>query len=477
MGPVTAASKIPLSSFPPGIADALRQSWDKNGVGYVTVGELCAGANGQDSARAARQARELSRLGQNKPAANTSQLKQMNSKWNEMPGDLAVLDSIGLAEGQGIWERMAAIIRARRLDVRILLDAHDRKNCGYVDMETFRRALCYAFGNNWTELAMTSAEFDEITKPYLTRTPNRPSEPCGFVFFQKFAFDLQTLADRKTHSDAFMSRLTKIEAKERVARRIEEEYGVTEYELKSTFLALKERITTHGGSNAQGMLTAAFRRMDTDHGGTVRVEEIKKFLIQSQRGMENVSEKVLECIVDLADEDGDGNIDYAELAKMILCDDIVELLALIPDKSLRKKKVDPKDAPIGTRGCTVGELQAAQQAIKAAVLLKHKTIAQALRAMDTKGDGVLSRDEIVTMLQGYRLIKHIDYYTGAVHGSITMAQVDTLIDFVDDNGDGNINYKEFTKVLVADDIMLVPQPKSLSPNKLWGGRPLRGSGT
>merc|ERR1719310_1138132 len=134
---------------------------------------------------------------------------------------------------------------------------------------------------------------------------------------------------------------------------------------------------------------------------------------------------------------------------MILCDDIVELLALIPDKSLRKKKVDPKDAPIGTRGCTVGELQAAQQAIKAAVLLKHKTIAQALRAMDTKGDGVLSRDEIVTMLQGYRLIKHIDYYTGAVHGSITMAQVDTLIDFVDDNGDGNINYKEFTKVLVA----------------------------
>ena len=54
-----------------------------------------------------------------------------------------------------------------------------------------------------------------------------------------------------------------------------------------------------------------------------------------------------------------------------------------------------------------------------------------------------------------------------------MAQVDTLIDFVDDNGDGNINYKEFTKVLVADDIMLVPQPKSLSPNKLWGGRPAR----
>ena len=68
-----------------------------------------------------------------------------------------------------------------------------------------------------------AAEFDEVVKPYLTRNPNKPGEPVGFVFWQKFATDLQTLADRKTHSDAFMSRLSKIEAKERVAARIERE--------------------------------------------------------------------------------------------------------------------------------------------------------------------------------------------------------------------------------------------------------------
>ena len=51
-----------------------------------------------------------------------------------MPGDIGHLGSIGMAEGQSIWNRMAAIIRARRLDVRILMDAHDRRNYGFVDV-------------------------------------------------------------------------------------------------------------------------------------------------------------------------------------------------------------------------------------------------------------------------------------------------------------------------------------------------------
>ena len=83
---------------------------------------------------------------------------------------------------------------------------------------------------------------------------------------------------------------------------------------------------SHGGGGSQGVLTAAFRRMDADKSGTVRVEEIKHFLVQTQRGMEQVSWKVLDAIVDLCDADGAGDIDYAELSKLILCDDIVELL-------------------------------------------------------------------------------------------------------------------------------------------------------
>ena len=459
--PVTANTRLPLTMFPPAIAAALKQSWDQTGFGYVTVGELCAGANGQDSARGARQARELTRLGQNK-VASPSPFKQPGV-WNEMPGDLATLDNVGLAEGQGVWERMAAIIRIRRLDVRILLDAHDRRNAGLVDLECFRRALCYAFGNNWTELAMTSAEFDEISKPYLTRDPKKPGEPPGFVFWQKFATDLQTLADRKMHSDAFMARLAKIEARERVEARIQKEYGITAYELQSTFDALKHRLTTHGGGGSSGALTQAFRRMDADKSGTVRVEEIKHFLVTTQRGMEQVSWKVLDAIVDLCDADGAGDIDYSELSKLILCDDIVELLTLVPDRSLTNKKQDAKNAKVGDRGCTVAELQAAQQTIKETLMNKYGRVSAALRAIDRPsegGGGILSRSEILEMLHAQKLIKHIDYHTGAVHGTISMAVADTLIDFADDNKDGQINYQEFTKVLTADDIMHVAAPKA-----------------
>ena len=122
--------------------------------------------------------------------------------------------------------------------------------------------------------------------------------------------------------------------------------------------------------------------------------------------------RVLDCIIDLCDADGDGEINYAELSKMILCDDIIELLSLVPDKTIVKE--DKKAIKVGSRGCTVGELQAAQQAIKAALMLKHKGVQQALRAMDTMGDGTLSRQEIIAMLHQYRFIKHTDYYTGVV---------------------------------------------------------------
>ena len=177
----TMETRVPLNVFPPQIAAALAASWDKDGTGSVTIGELCAGAEDNDDARNARQARELARCNRNK-GRPASKFKAPNEAWNEMPGDLACMDSVGLAEGQGIWERMAAIVRMRRLDVRILMDAHDRRNAGLVDKECFRRSLCYAFNNYWTELAMTSDEFEEIVKPYVTRIPNKPGEPPGFVF-------------------------------------------------------------------------------------------------------------------------------------------------------------------------------------------------------------------------------------------------------------------------------------------------------
>ena len=97
----------------------------------------------------------------------------------DCPGEIATLDNEGYAEGEHPYIRMAAIVRARRLDLRLLLDSYDMHNRGFVDKNTFMRALCHSFGNQWNELQLTNAEFDECTKcgrargaRRLARTPN-----------------------------------------------------------------------------------------------------------------------------------------------------------------------------------------------------------------------------------------------------------------------------------------------------------------
>ena len=90
---------------------------------------------------------------------------------------------------------MGTIVRARRLDLRLLMDAHDLHNRGFVDEQTFQRSLAYAFGNQWNELGMTTAEFKEVIEPYLTRKPSAMGDPIPYVLWQKFANHVQKIAD------------------------------------------------------------------------------------------------------------------------------------------------------------------------------------------------------------------------------------------------------------------------------------------
>ena len=83
----------------------------------------------------------------------------------------------------------------------------------------------------------------------------------------------QGLADTKCVTDNFMKRMAVVEARERVNKKLLKEYGVSEYELRSAFKAIKERVTTHTNSSSHA-LTGAFRRLDTDHSGSLSAEEV-----------------------------------------------------------------------------------------------------------------------------------------------------------------------------------------------------------
>lgn len=114
---------------------------------------------------------------------------------NDLPGDNANLDNEGLAEGEHIFIRMATIVRARRIDLRVLLDSHDLHNRGFIEKYTFLKALGYSFGRQWNEVQMTTAEFEEVIEPYLTRKPTKIGDPEPYVLWQKFANHVQKIAD------------------------------------------------------------------------------------------------------------------------------------------------------------------------------------------------------------------------------------------------------------------------------------------
>ena len=115
---------------------------------------------------------------------------------DDLPGDIAHLQNEGYAEGESIWIRMATICRVRRLDLRVLLDDYDKHKRNFYSISTFRAVLCNAFAGQWYDLSMTSAEFEEICAPYLTRKPKGPGEPEPDVIWSKFANHITDLANK-----------------------------------------------------------------------------------------------------------------------------------------------------------------------------------------------------------------------------------------------------------------------------------------
>ena len=138
------------------------------------------------------------------PASN-AQMQIISHTEMTLPGD--VLGPGADAESP-VYDRMARIVRSRNLDVLVLIDDFLKRpafskmptrNRAFVDLPTFRRALCYAFGEQWMRLGMTSAEFGSIASKYVRREAAHGSQatdvqgfgqPEALVMWQAFARDL-----------------------------------------------------------------------------------------------------------------------------------------------------------------------------------------------------------------------------------------------------------------------------------------------
>uniref|UniRef100_A0A7S3B7N1 EF-hand domain-containing protein n=1 Tax=Haptolina ericina TaxID=156174 RepID=A0A7S3B7N1_9EUKA len=389
-----------------------------------------------------------------------------------MPGDIGHLANTGMGEGKTIWDRMCMLINARSLDLRILMDAHDRRNRGFVSVPTFRRSLCYAFGNQWIELGMSSKEFNEICGPYLSRRPGAPGDPEAYVMWQKFTDDVQTLAEKKIRTDGFLARLKAVEERETFNKILNQKYGITDYELKLAQTSLTDRLLQYSKT-----LAAAFRTLDKDKSGVLSRQEIRDYFAASsgyQQGgaqaftenvnLGGVSDAAIECLLDFVDKDGDGDIPTAEMIAVLETEDIQ---SLAPGGVPGARQVKAPEQMV--RGVPLSKIKFAARIIRERLIVNAKSISQAFKKVDADGSGLLSRDEILQMLNDYYILKYTDVYTKEVRGDLEVEQVHALLDLVDSDGDGGIKYLEFSRVLAdgnnIDAIMNGGKKKKLPVDK------------
>ena len=311
-----------------------------------------------------------------------------------MPGD--VRGPFMNPDTAPVVDRMARLIRARNLDLLNLMDDFLKRprgsrmpirNRAFLDVSTFRRALCYAFGDQWTGLNMTTEEFEGIWKKYERKDVSH-----------SYAQSLDTSGSKGAGYQGGGA------------------YGQGQGQPESLIL---------WQPFAQDMHRYVY--------GDNRREE-EKALVEAEIALMAQSEAAEEAALGAHDADDNLGDAKARLA------------------ARNAKRAAEAAKPIGQRGCTVGQISHAKALISQTLTGpggKYDTVREALRDIDNSGDGILSREEVKLLLNEHFLMKYVDFYTGLVRGQLDEVVVDTLLDLVDKNGDGEIKCDEFAKEVLG----------------------------
>ena len=187
----------------PGRKDEFGRLIEFTGTGFLTAGDRITMTKGPKFSGAYNQGGMLISYGtssnhQRRPLEDGSDVKARLLGMSEetLPGDLLIRKS-----GLPIKSRMAAIIRQRSLDIAtVVMDFLERpgfsrlprRGHGLVDIPTFRRCLCYAFGEQWSSLGMTSPEFMETYSPYIAREQSDDGD--ALILWKHFAADIMKTA-------------------------------------------------------------------------------------------------------------------------------------------------------------------------------------------------------------------------------------------------------------------------------------------
>jgi len=211
---------------------------------------------------------------------------------------------------------------------------------------------------------------------------------------------------------------------------------ITEKELKASHDKIRNHFATRFTEVRRG-----FRLLDEDHSGRLDRDELKAVLMMFNL---DIKSHLVDKIIDIADADGSGDIDYAEFAQIMTCENILDLNHGANAKNFADLKGAPAKrvgGPTIRAGVNPKEVQYAQQCLKESLLTKYSRLTDAFKSIDDDRTGHLEREEVKRLLVEFNI------------PDIKDAAIETLIDFADYDGDGEINYAEFARVLTADDVM------------------------
>ena len=224
--------------------------------------------------------------------------------------------------------------------------------------------------------------------------------------------------------------------------------GPKDEEVSYWFKILQEKMTTRFGE-----LRRAFRTLDEDASGSLDRDEFKNVLVMFNLG---IPPPIIEKIIDLADYDGDGTINYAEFARIVTTEDIFKMkntLSAVEDGGAHAAKVRYQMAQGGKgkldketgenvrlrrTGPGLEKMRKAHRTLRNLILNRYPSMKACFSAIDADGSGLVRRAELRSFMS--KLSKSIP--DGVISG---------LIDFCDDDGDGKtLSKQEFIKLLSAE---------------------------
>lgn len=213
---------------------------------------------------------------------------------------------------------------------------------------------------------------------------------------------------------------------------IHKEEGPSDQDVEYWFKIMQEKMTTRFAE-----LRRAFRTLDEDASGNLDRSEFKNVLIMFNLG---IPDNVINKLIDLADYDGDGSINFAEFARIFTTESVMNMkktLQADPTADVQGAKIRyqmsqggkghlDKETGDNVRlrrtGPGLEKMRKAHRTLRNIILTRYSTMKECFRAIDADGSGLVRRAELRQFMS--RLSKSIP--DGVVSG---------LIAYVDTDGD------------------------------------------